>query len=79
MGNIRKNICLPFVIIVSKSVVSSRVNICVKVFARDMCSHGINFASGLFLLANLSSERVLHLVASTIVCLVDWPNSSKNN
>ena len=58
-----KNTSIVFVIVVSESVVSSRVNICVKVFARDMCSRGINFASGLFLPANHSSEHVLHLVA----------------
>ena len=51
--------CVLFVTVVSKSVVLSRVDICVKVFAREMCSREIIFASGLFLLAKHSLVHVL--------------------
>ena len=37
--------------------------------ARDMCLRGINFASGIFLLANHSSEHVLHVVATLSMTL----------
>ena len=67
MRSIRKNTCVVFVIVVSKRVVSLRVNICVKLFARDMCSRGINFASGQFLPANQSSEHVRHFVITMVI------------
>ena len=67
MGEHKKNASAFFVIVVPKSLVSSRVNICVKNFAHNMCLRGLNFASGLFLPANHSSEHVLHLVASSAV------------